>query len=197
MKNLHYPLLIVTLFCCSFTQENNAQQPSCEWCGATEAPSNITSSTTIADSSEKGERIKISGTVYQPDGRTPAGDVILYVYHTNTEGVYPKKGNETGNGRRHGYLRSWIKTGSNGNYSFETIKPEPYPGRTVPAHIHITVKHQSKKEYWLKDFFFYGDNLLSEKDIKNETGEDRFNHVIRLIKQGELLAGKRDILLKN
>lgn len=170
---------------------------SCEWCGASEAPSGITSSTIIADANEKGDRIKISGTVYKPDGKTPASNVVLYLYHTNREGIYPKKGNETGNGKRHGYLRGWIKTGEDGTYSFDTIKPEPYPGRTAPAHIHITIKEPDKKEYWIKSFFFEGDDLLSAKDKRNETNEERFNHVIKLTLNRDLYVGRRDILLKD
>lgn len=195
MKTTPCILLLIILLGCS--QNEGHAQSSCEWCGASEAPSTITSSTTIAKSNEKGERIKISGTVYLSDGKTPANNVILYFYHTNIEGVYPKKGNETGNGTRHGYLRGWIKTSKDGSYSIESIKPEPYPGRTVPAHIHITVKEPNKKEYWLKDYFFKGDKLLTPKDLKNETGNVRFNHVISFVKQEGILVGERDILLKD
>ncbi|MEO9482082.1 MAG: intradiol ring-cleavage dioxygenase [Ekhidna sp.] len=197
MKLFSFFFIAHLLISCSSAQEKLPDKLSCEWCGANEAPKDITSNTTIAEISEKGQRIKISGTVYLADGETPAGNVILYLYHTNAEGVYPKKGNETGNGQRHGYLRSWVRTGDDGIYSFETIKPEPYPGRNVPAHIHITVKELKKKEYWLKDYFFEGDKLLSAKDRKNESGNDRFNHVVKLTRQGPILIGERNILLKD
>lgn len=195
MKGAHYIFLYIALLGCSDAQKNQSDQSSCEWCGASEAPKGIQSQTIIADSKEKGQRIKISGTVFLPDKKTPAKNIVLYLYHTNTEGVYPKKGSETGNGRRHGYLRGWIKTGNDGAYAFETIKPEPYPGRSTPAHIHITVKEPNKKEYWIKDYFFKGDELLSSNDLTNETGEERFNHVITLSGEGNILIGRRDILL--
>ncbi len=197
MKTSYFSLVVIVLFCCSYTPQETSSQNSCEWCGATEAPSDTKSHTIIADKNEDGSRISISGTVYLADRITPARNVILYLYHTNSKGVYPKKGNETGNGKRHGYLRGWVKTGNDGKYSFDTIKPEPYPGRTIPAHIHITVKEPDKKEYWLKDFYFEGDDLLPPSDITNKTGESRFNHVIELTPQEELLVGKRDILLKD
>lgn len=79
--------------------------PSCEWRGADEAPDSLSWQISIAPPDEPGDSLIVTGTVYRPDGRTPAPGVILYVYHTNAQGIYPKKGDETGNGRRHGYLR--------------------------------------------------------------------------------------------
>src|SRR5687767_5065408 len=52
---------------------------------------------------DKGTRIAINGTVYNPDG-TPAPGVILYIYHTDRSGRYPLNGNQTGWGKRHGHL---------------------------------------------------------------------------------------------
>src|SRR6476469_8749496 len=56
----------------------------------------------LPDFSEAGPRMVISGTIYKPDGKTPAPGVILYVYHTDQTGHYSKKGNEKGWGIRHG-----------------------------------------------------------------------------------------------
>jgi LytS/YehU family sensor histidine kinase len=74
----------------------------------------------------------------------PAAGVVLYVYHTNPQGIYPKKGNETGWGKRHGYLRGWLKTNSRGEYKFLTSRPGSYPQSSNPAHIHIFVKEAGK-----------------------------------------------------
>ncbi|MDQ3582177.1 MAG: hypothetical protein M3495_11475 [Pseudomonadota bacterium] len=46
--------------------------PDCEWCGAADAPPSLTWEATLADPAQPGERLVVSGTVYQPDGRTPA-----------------------------------------------------------------------------------------------------------------------------
>jgi len=37
---------------------------------------------------ETDPKLKISGTVYNSDGKTPAENVILYVYHTNRDSKY-------------------------------------------------------------------------------------------------------------
>jgi protocatechuate 3,4-dioxygenase beta subunit len=106
---------------------------------------------------EPGEPLILSGRVYRPDGKTPAADVVIYIHHTNAEGIYPVRGTESGWGRRHGYLRGWVKTGQAGDFRFETIRPAAYPGRTDPAHIHMTVKEPGRREYWIDDVVFTDD----------------------------------------
>lgn len=108
-------------------------------------------------------KLKLTGTVFQSDGKTPASGVILYVYHTDRTGIYPKKGNETGWGRRHGYLRGWIKTDESGQYAFFTFRPAVYPDGSEPEHIHLTVKEPDKNEYYLDDFMFEDDLILTQQ----------------------------------
>jgi len=162
--------------------------PQCEWCGATEAPKDVSWSTVIAAKDEPGQPMRISGRVQKTDG-APAQGVILYVYHTNAKGIYGKKGDETGNGKRHGYLRGWMKTNARGEYEFTTIKPEPYPNGRAAAHVHVTVLEPGKAEYWIDSFLFQGDPLLSEQE-KKQSG------IVRLAKNREgMLIGTRDIVL--
>ena len=118
-------------------------------------------------------KLKITGTVFKKDGKTPAKDVIIYIYHTNRNGIYETKGNEKGWAKTHGYIRGWVKTGEDGEYTFYTFKPAPYPERNSPAHIHITVKEPSKKEYYLDNYLFEDDPLLTQdfrKKLKNRGG---------------------------
>lgn len=111
-------------------------------------------------------KLKLSGTVFQRDGKTPANGVILYVYHTDRTGIYPKKGNETGWAKRHGYLRGWIKTDQSGRYTFYTFRPAAYPDGTEPEHIHLTVKEPGKNEYYLDDYLFEDDPILTDQKRK-------------------------------
>lgn len=143
--------------------------PACEWCGTAEAPGQLDSRVTLASPDEPGTRIRIHGVVFQPDGRTPARDVVLYLYHTNAEGIYPKRGDETGNGRRHGYLRGWLRTDDAGRYEIRTIRPGNYPGRDAAQHIHVTVQEpDGTPEYWLPSFKFTDDPYLdSDPDAPN------------------------------
>lgn len=188
-----FPIILILLVIrISIAQDN--QLPACEWCGAEGAPDNLDWKTVIADEKEPGETLIIKGTVFNKDGSTPASDVIIYVYHTNSKGIYPKKGDETGNGRRHGYLRSWIQTNENGQYQITTIKPGSYPTRSEPAHIHMTIKEPDKEEYWIDSIVFEGDPLLTEEyksRIKNRGGSG----IIKLRLINGIWHGERDIIL--
>ena len=118
-------------------------------------------STVLPPAGEAGERMVLTGRVYRPDGATPASDVVIYIHHTNASGVYPRRGDERGWGRRHGYLRGWAKSNAQGEFRFETIRPAPYPGRTDPAHIHITIKEPGRQEYWIDEVVFTDDPLVT------------------------------------
>ena len=126
---------------------------------------------TLPDFNDPGPKIEISGIVYQKDGKTPAANVVLYVYHTDQTGVYPVKGNEKGWAKRHGYIRGWIKTDKNGAYKFYTLVPASYPNSKNPKHIHPTIKETDKNEYWIDEYLFEGDPYLQyEKSDRPATG---------------------------
>lgn len=148
--------LVVTV---ALTQ--NPPLPECEWCGAPEAPAGLTATLIMPTRGEAGERLIVEGTVYRPDGKTPADGVLLYAYQTNAGGVYAKRGDETGNGRRHGSLRGWLRTGADGKYRIETIKPGSYPTRSEPAHIHLTLQPPGEPERYIDDVVFEDDPLLT------------------------------------
>ena len=141
-----------------------------------------------------GPRIEISGTIYQRDGKTPARDVIIYVYHTNLAGVYPTRGNETGWGKRHGYIRGWIKTNDKGQYKFYTLLPAAYPEARVPSHIHPTIKEPNLNEYWIDEYLFDDDPLVTSED-RNRRQQRGGSGILKLIKEDGMLVGKRDIIL--
>lgn len=118
---------------------------------------------TLPDFNDQGRKLKITGTIFHCDGKTPAQDVILYIYHTDQTGEYPRRGNEKGWARRHGYIRGWIKTGADGQYTFYTLRPGAYPGGENPEHIHPVIKEPGYKEYWIDEYLFDDDPILTEK----------------------------------
>jgi len=150
---------------------------------------------TLPDFDKDGPKLKVTGTVYQSDGKTPAKDVILYVYHTDQGGIYPTRGDERGWAKRHGYLREWIKTDGQGRYTFYTRKPAPYPGRSVSAHIHVTFLESSGKYYWLSSYLFADDPLLSEKEKAQKNPRGGTSGLLVLKKEGEMWVGSRDFVL--
>lgn len=149
---------------------------------------------TLPQFGELPDPIKVTGTVYKLDGTTPADNVIIYVYHTDHKGVYPKTSNSKGWESRHGYLRGWMKTGKDGKYTFYTSRPASYPNTTVAQHIHITVKEPNLNEYYIDSYHFTDDPNLP-KNILNKTNPRGGYGVIQLYKEGNLYVAKRDIVL--
>lgn len=206
----HVPTICIVVFLLSFnacSQVTKNQKKDIEtsvlkqnnpsWSGAFEAPTNVSWRTTIPPKSESGEKLIISGTVYFPDGKTPAKDVIVYVYHTNNKGIYPKKGNENGHGKYHGYLRGWMKTDTNGKYEFETIRPASYETHGgEPAHIHYTIEHSDYPEYWLTGLWFSDDSRVASSLDKIER-DGGFSNITTLNKDdNNILKGTRNIILQ-
>lgn len=168
----------------------------CEGCEAIHEYGNrfLTSVDTLPEFSSTEPKIKLIGTVYHQDGRTPAEGIILYIYHTNREGIYETKGDEKGWARHHGIFRGWIKTGKDGQYTFYTFRPGAYPSGTEPEHIHITVKEPGKSEYYLDDFLFEDDPMLSSEKRKNMP--NRGGSGIKMpFKNTDILEIKRDLIL--
>ena len=141
---------------------------------------------------ETGAKLLIAGRVLTEKNQ-PLPNVVLYVYHTNTTGVYPTSGNDTGWVKRHGTLRGWLKTNEKGEYKFFTIRPGAYPGGDNPAHIHITIKEKGKQEYWVDEFHFEDDAALTE-DVRKQFEERGGSGIIRVKKIDGILTGSRDII---
>jgi protocatechuate 3,4-dioxygenase beta subunit len=150
---------------------------------------------TLPDFNDRGQRIKVTGTIYLADGSTPANGVILYIYHTDQHGVYATRGGETGWGRRHGHIRGWVKTGKDGRYTFYTLKPGVYPDRSTPAHIHPVILEPNGKYYWLDSYHFADDTLLTERERHPESPRGGSSGLLSLQRQGDLWVGERDIVL--
>ena len=144
-------------------QPQTNEPPACLCCVIDEAPLDLTSKLKIVDDKAPGERLVIRGTVYQSNGKTPAANTLMYFYHTDSKGIYAKRGTEDRSSFAwwHGYHRGWLKTDELGRYEIETIRPAPYPDGSEPAHIHAVIKAPSQKNcYYLADYVFTDDPLL-------------------------------------
>jgi protocatechuate 3,4-dioxygenase beta subunit len=47
-------------------------------------------------------KVKITGTVFQKDGKTPAENILLYIYHTGGNGIYQPSEKPIGWEKTHG-----------------------------------------------------------------------------------------------
>ena len=149
---------------------------------------------TFPDFNEPGPKMVISGIIYNPDGKTPAKDIVLYAYHTDQTGHYVNKYNEKNPGGRNGYIKGWIKTNEKGEYRFYTLKPAAYPRGNVPAHIHSIIKEPGKTEYWIDEYLFDDDPLLTAAERKKQESRGG-NGIITLEERNGMLYGERNIYL--
>ena len=199
MRYLSIALIVCMISCVNSQQKNNSVKKvggSCEGCEAIYEYGNKVLNTidTLPQFKNASQKIKVTGTIYEKDGITPAKNVILYAYHTNEKGIYPKKSDSKGWERRHGFIRGWIKTDKTGKYTIYTFRPASYPNTTIEQHIHLTVKEPDKNEYYIDDITFSNDPNLSSR-TKNRIKPRGGKGIVTLKNQMGFLTAKRDIIL--
>ena len=149
---------------------------------------------TLPDFRETEPKLKLTGTVFENDGKTPADNVVLYIYHTDRKGIYATRGKEKGWAKRHGYIRGWIQTDKSGESTFYTFRPASYPNGIEPEHIHITVKESNKNEYYIDEFVFDDDPMLTQKK-RDELGNRGGSGIVKPILENDIFTAKRNIIL--
>jgi protocatechuate 3,4-dioxygenase beta subunit len=171
----------------------NAKPAGTEGMGAIDAPISVSPKTILFTDADKGEKMVISGKVFEPDGKTPAPNVLIYLYHTDIEGYY---GRGKSGEHKHGRYRGWLLTDADGRYSFQTIKPAPYPENRFAAHIHMTVTTRAMSEDWIDSILFEGDKLISARERETAGQKGGFNPILKLERgENDLWHATRDIRL--
>jgi protocatechuate 3,4-dioxygenase beta subunit len=123
-----------------------------------------------------GERIIVSGHVYDTDGK-PLRDTLVEIWQANSAGRYlhrwdrwpaPLDPNFSGAGR--------CLTDSEGRYRFVTIKPGPYPwgnhyNAWRPAHIHFSLLGRAFAQRLITQMYFPGDPFQPYDPIFNSVAD--------------------------
>ena len=145
--------------------------------------------TVLANSSEPGIRINISGVVTTNDCQTPIENAIVDVWHANDQGCYTIfQECESGNLDNDPYnLRGIMVTDENGQYAFESVLPGYYSGR--PRHFHYKITTPSGLEL-VTQCYFQSDPFTDEEWEDNHPGL-----VIELEETGIGLTGIFDIVM--
>jgi protocatechuate 3,4-dioxygenase, beta subunit len=124
------------------------------------------------DGEALGERITVSGRVFDTEGR-PLRDTLVEIWQANAAGRYRHKWdrwpadldpNFSGAGR--------CVTDADGRYEFTTIKPGPYPwgnhyNAWRPAHIHFSMLGRAFTQRLVTQMYFPGDPLFEFDPIFN------------------------------
>jgi protocatechuate 3,4-dioxygenase beta subunit len=189
--------VLASVWSCAQSDSRSLKQiPNCEDCELMfdGMPDNISWRSSLAGSSEPGEPLIISGKILKHDGKTPAPGILIYVYQTDNAGLYSPSPTQT-KGKRHGHLRGWVITDAQGRYEIKTIRPASYPNSKNPQHIHPIIKESESKIYWIEDFLFADDPLLTDQE-KSRLSKRGGSGVMTLTKNSEgVWIGKRDIVL--
>lgn len=200
-NNIHF-LLISAFFWSISCESQNTQKRAktnvlvggpCETCeliyeGTPEHMSN--KDTSDAWNSEN-QKLQISGIIYDTKQK-PAAGVILYYWHTNENGLYKRTNTEN---HRHGHLRGWVKTGTDGSYSISTIYPNPYPSQTESSHIHLLIKEPDLNNEYYIDAIVFDHDILLTKEVRNAADNFGGTGIVHLDRSGKIWTGKRDIYL--
>jgi protocatechuate 3,4-dioxygenase beta subunit len=136
--------------------------------GGTGPCATATSNAVLTSEGEPGEPLVVSGTVFAPDGVTPAPCVLLYVYQTDATGVYNTQRNAPPR------IRGWLRTDAQGRFRFTTIVPGAYPSGRQAAHIHTQLWGGGHEWQWNNDILFEGDPNVGERERQRSAGLGRF-----------------------
>lgn len=131
-----------------------------------------------ADGEASGQRIIVHGRVLDSDGRAVPG-ALVEVWQANAAGRYrhaadqwpaPLDPHFAGAGR--------VVTGSDGRYSFTTVKPGAYPWRNHanawrPAHIHFSLFGRAFTQRLVTQMYFPDDPLFFQDPIFNSVPDER------------------------
>ena len=135
------------------------------------SPPNVARVGTIAGSSEPGTRLIVAGQVVAPDGTSPAPNVVVYAYQTDSTGHYQN------DPARIARLHGWAKTDAQGRFEFQTIRPGAYPGRAVAAHIHFHIYGGGYPLQWTEDLMFADDPLLRPEQRQSSAALGKFANI--------------------
>jgi len=142
-------------------------------------PRRLTSRARIAPAGELGTPLTIAGQLYNRDGRSPVHGITVFAYHTDAEGHY----DIPSNGPHSWRLKGWALTDPDGRFQFDTMRPAPYPGRNVAAHVHVSLEgpHLRRRSIGLQ---FDDDPLVTRADRDRSNKAGRFGDVLRVLKDG-------------
>ncbi|WP_339614628.1 hypothetical protein [uncultured Winogradskyella sp.] len=192
MKNL------ITLFCliCFYsafnpvTSQNSDSENNSPLYDRLE--SQLTNTDTIPDFRSKANKLKLTGIIYESDGVTPAKDVILFIEQPDEDGDFDlrRSGDE-----RYVFHRSWVKTDSDGKYTFYTFVPGNDRRYNQLQQIFPVIKEPTKAEYEIETFLFNDDPLLTKRCRKRILKKSNPTRILEPKTVDGLLVAQRDIVL--
>jgi protocatechuate 3,4-dioxygenase beta subunit len=201
MTTIPFALAFCVPFFTSFAQthpeitlESRSTGTGYALCGSCSLPKETSSRVWFVQKDEPGEQIILSGRIFEADGITPDSGVTLFLYQTDAGGYYHRPQENV----FHPRIFGWIKTGSDGSYEIQTIRPAPeILAAKEPAHIHVHIFGNGMPEHFLHEFWFQGDRGISEAEKRASEKLGTFSPIIALKKGSDgILRGVRNIRVR-
>ncbi|MBT8270973.1 MAG: hypothetical protein KJO25_02895 [Bacteroidia bacterium] len=179
-----YILALIAFFCCAqFISAQDSMSQKLK----------LNSTDTIPDFGNTINKLKISGTIYESDGVTPAKGVILYIEQADENGDFELR---KLNDEKYVYHSGAIKTDADGRYTFYTFVPGNDRRYNQLQQLFPVLKQPAKPEYIVPSFLFDGDPLLTKKCRKRMAKKDDLTRILKPVKQGSLLVVEKDIIIQ-
>lgn len=144
----------------------------------------------LAGDMEEGEKMIISGRVFNLDCSEFIPETIIDVWHANNAGEYDNAGFN---------LRGYTMTNNQGFYLFETIKPGKYLNGSSfrPSHIHFKITPPGFEELTTQLYFEGDTSIPGDAAASITSGQyDATNRIISLTENEEgILEGTFDIVV--
>jgi protocatechuate 3,4-dioxygenase, beta subunit len=174
-----------------------AEADSCATDRLVDVPTHAASRLVIPPPTEVGTPLVVRGRVVRATG-APVSGALIYVYHANAAGKYPKRPGLCGAARLQGYLRGFVQTDARGQYEIVTIRPGIYEERDTPAHLHLTVfttvPPSAQRSTYIDDVMFDDDPILDQTYRARLEGRGGSGVVHAQRVRGDTVLVTRDIL---
>jgi protocatechuate 3,4-dioxygenase beta subunit len=166
---IEHPIILITLFLTFSARqipENSYPEQNC-----INLESGQKGFIQLAKREEPGEPLVIYGRVIDRNTNQPIQDASLFLYQTDSSGIYNAAGGPDVQAR----IRGTLQTNESGCFKIKTILPGDYPGQKNSRHLHYIINANGYKELKSLLFFkgFTTENITSEGplavvDIKKE-----------------------------
>ncbi|HET9032713.1 MAG TPA: hypothetical protein VFN25_07395 [Dokdonella sp.] len=156
-------------------------------------PQAMTPNGRIAKESEPGRPMVILGQVFGAKGK-PAEGVVVHAYHRDNKGFDFGLNDDALTTWR---LQGWARTGADGRFQFQTIRPAADHMGREGAHIHFTLETSDFGRQWAPKVFLADDPLVTTDQRRRSTEAGKFGWVREVETQDGVQQIRVKFQLKN